>query len=82
MSRGIQVVPSGRLLFTLLYYIVNLCDNYSYKAAGANNTDEYGSLDTVEFLKCVCVVSLFPLIHRLKLAPIVCLRATHLGDRK
>ena len=26
---------------------------FSYKAAGANNTDEYGNLDTVEFIKCV-----------------------------
>lgn len=26
---------------------------FSYKAAGANHTDEHGHLDTVEFLKCV-----------------------------
>ena len=31
---------------------------FSYKAAGANNTDEYGNLDTVEFLKCVVLQQL------------------------
>jgi hypothetical protein len=32
-----------------------VCVTFSYKAAGANQTDEYGNLDTVEFLKCVVI---------------------------
>jgi len=39
---------SSYQITTSLYICQLIC---SYKAAGANNVDEYGNLDTVEFIK-------------------------------
>ena len=60
MSKAIRDVPLGDPdMFSPCAFDLT-CLPSSYKAAGANNTDEYGHLDTVEFLKCVlCVTSFF-----------------------
>ena len=51
----------GKTTFSVLDSILltseETSEEFSYKAAGANNTDEHGGRDTVEFLKYVSVTS-------------------------